>query len=134
MIKSFHDYHLTGYAVDGHLRQVRLRLEWLSPQDPAIPRPPQEVVFEGVQDYFFEHDMGVNIVYSIEEVPIEEHVRSNSERFAQSSKWGWPRFWRETLQETNAALVECGARCFELSSSYGLSGWVVATAANSRAA
>lgn len=133
-MKSFHDYHLTGYAVDGQARELRLHLEWQSPQDPEIPRPPQTVVFEGVQGYFFEHDMGINIVYRIEEVSQEEHVLNNAGAFAASSKWGWPSFWRETAQETISVLLGSGMRCFELSSSYGLSGWVVAASVRAGAA
>ncbi len=133
-MKSFHDYHLTGYSVDGRAREVRLHLEWQSPQDPELPRPPQTVVFEGVQDYFLEHDLGINIVYGIEEVSLEDHVRTNAETFAASSKWGWPRFWRETAQETTFVLLASGMRCFQLSSSYGLSGWVVAASARAGAA
>lgn len=133
-MKSFHDYHLTGYSVDGQAKEVRLRLEWLSPQDPETPRPPQMLVFQGVQDYFFEHDMGINIVYGVEEVSLEEHVHSNAKSFAASAKWGWPRFWRESAEATTSELRSDGMKCFELSSSYGLSGWIVAASAHASAA
>jgi hypothetical protein len=133
-MQSFHDYHLTGYSVDGQAKEVRLRLEWLSPPDAENPRPPQILVFRGVQDYFLEHDMGINIVYGIEEVSLEEHVRSNADSFAESSKWGWPRFWLESADATTSQLRSKGMKCFELSSSYGLSGWVVAASAHASAA
>jgi len=122
-MQSFHDYHLTGYSVDGQ-----------APPDAEIPRPPQILVFLGVQDYFLEHDMGINIVYGIEEVSLEEHVRSNADSFALSSKWGWPRFWLESADATTSQLRSKDMKCFELSSSYGLSGWVVAASAHASAA
>jgi hypothetical protein len=54
--------------------------------------------------------------------------------YGRLNKWGWPRFWRETAQETTSVLLASGMKCFELSSSYGLSGWVVAASARAGAA
>ncbi len=124
-MKSYHDYHLTGYEIDGELREVRMHLAWQYASDPT-PRPTETVVFEGVEDYFFEHDLGVNIVYSIEEVPLLQHLEAWAGKFQDSAKWGWPRFWKSQVQNTMEHLSSRGAKCFELSSSYGLSGWVVA--------
>ena len=123
-MKSYHDYHLTGYEVDGEVREVRLHLAWQYPDDPT-PRSPETVVFEGVEDYFFEHDLGVNIVYSVEEVPLLEHLEAWASKFQDSAKWGWPKFWRGQVPNTMQHLSCKDARCFELCSSYGLSGWVV---------
>ena len=128
-LKSFHDYHLTGYEVDGQCREIRLNLAWLYSEG-TEPRPPEQVVFFGVEDYFFEHDLGVSIVYAIEEVPMLRHLETNELRFKETAKWGWPRFWKGEVIKTMEHLGAKGARCFELSSSYGLSGWVVATSAS----
>ena len=125
-MKSFHDYHLIGYEVDGELRELRMSLAWQYPDDPT-PRPSEKVVFEGVEDYFFEHDLGINIVYAIEEVSLFAHLQASVNQFQENSKWGWPRFWRGDVSKTLEYLSARGAKCFELSSSYGLSGWVVAT-------
>jgi hypothetical protein len=126
---SFHDYHLTGYEVDGQRRELRLTLAWLYPEDPET-RAPEQVIFCGVEDYFFEHDLGVNIVYSIEEVPLLGHLQDCEQQFQSSKKWGWPRFWTGEVSKTMEQLSAKGAKCFELSSSYGLSGWIVAVSAS----
>jgi hypothetical protein len=124
-MKSFHDYHLIGYEVDGQCRELRMNLAWQYPDDPN-PRPPEQIVFEGVEDYFSEHDLGVNIVSAIEEVPLLAHLEAHANKFRESSKWGWPRFWRGEIAKTVDYLNARSGRCLELSSSYGLTGWVVA--------
>jgi hypothetical protein len=126
-MKSFHDYHLTGYEVDGRAREIRFHLAWLYAAE-AEPRPNEDVIFTGVEDYFFEHDLGVNIVYAIQEVPLLEFLRTNEQQFQENAKWGRPRFWSGEVIQTLEQLSAKGARSFELSSSYGLSGWVVAAA------
>ena len=128
-MKSFHDYHLTGYEVDGLRRELRLNLAWLYPDDPE-PRPPEQVVFHGVEDYFFEHDLGVNIIYAIEEIATLNHLQACEQQFRASARWGWPRFWRGEVSETIEQINAKGAKCFELSSSYGISGWVIAAGAS----
>jgi hypothetical protein len=125
MLKPFHDFHLTGYEVDGQRRELRLNLAWLYPED-TKGRGTQQIVFLGVEGYFLEHDLGVSIVYAIEEVPLLAHVEANAEQFRKSSKLGWPPFWKGDVSATMASLSASGAKCFELSSSYGMSGWVVA--------
>lgn len=132
-LKSFHDYHLIGYEVDGQRRELRLNLAWLYSEG-SEPRPPEQVVFSDVEDYFFEHDLGVNIVYAIEEVDMLKVLQACEQRFRESEKWGWPRFWKGSTSATVAQLGVKGAKCFELSSSYGLSGWVIAASASSKSA
>ena len=124
-MKSYHDYHLTGYEVDGQLQELRMQLAWQYPDDP-VPRPSETVVFKGVEDYFLEHDLGINIVYGVEEVSLSAHLEACAAQFHESSKLGWPRFWRGDVSKTMEYLGAKGTKCFALSSSYGLSGWVVA--------
>ena len=132
-MNSFHDYHLTGYEVDGQRRELRLNLAWLYPTD-AEPREPARLIFSGVEDYFFEHDLGVNIVYAIEEIALLTHLQACEQQFQKSKQWGWPRFWTGEVAKSMEQLNAKGAKCFELSSSYGLSGWVVAANASTASA
>lgn len=124
-MQSFHDHWLTGYAVDGEKRMLTLRLS----EDPRTTEAPYlaDLLFEGVQDYFLEHDLGENIVYSIREKSIEIFLNENSEDFVKQSKWAWPKFWKGDVARTQMFLSSNRCRVWELQSSYGLSGWVVAT-------
>ena len=124
-MKSFHDYWLTGHTVDGEKRLLTFKLS----EDPRGTKNPYlaELLFEEVQDYFLEHDLGVNIVYSITEKPLDNFLAENLENFVEQSKWGWPKFWKGDLEKTQTFLSSNHCRIWEMQTSYGLSGWVVAT-------
>ncbi len=133
---SWHDFHITGYAVDGKNREITFDLEW--PYDSTTDVDRARLRFTGVEGYFVEHDLCENIVYAFREWPLRDFLQEWSERFEVACKWGWPRFWRpgphpvrpllEELEDVHQRLVAAGVRCIELSSSYGLSGWVLAVA------
>ena len=98
-MKIYHDYHLFGYRVDGEKKELQFDVAWLYPEDPN-PRPRETVTFRKVEGYFLEHDLGVNILYAIEEVDIVEHINSNARFFEEQSKWGWPAFWKASAERT----------------------------------
>ncbi len=125
-MRSWHDYHLTGYSVDGPGARVVFKVSW--PYDTDTDVKAASVTFTGVAGYFFEHDLGSNIVYSISESPLGAFLAEYSQQFEQQREWGWPLFWKGTADETLKHLSEKMVRCFEVSSSYGLSGWVLAVA------
>ncbi len=134
-MRSWHDFHITSYAVDGKRREISFDLEW--PYDTPIDVKSARLHFQGVEAYFFEHDLGGNIVGSIEERPLRGFLEAWAEKFETECKWGWPKFWRPTryppspvevtLEECFQSLTALRVKCFEISSSYGLSGWVLAT-------
>lgn len=123
-MKSYHDYHLTGYRVDGEAKSVTFELAWSYPDDPN-PRPEEVLVFTKVEGYLLEHDLGVSIVNAFEEADLEDSVRSLAGRFENSAKWGWLAFWRENIGGTLKHLRNIGARFYQLIPSYGLCGWLV---------
>src|SRR5260221_4121420 len=130
-MRSWHDYHLNGYRVDSERREVSLSLKW--PEHTSVDMPSAQLVFSGVVDYFFEHDLGSNIVFAIEESPIESFVRANARVFEQEQKWGWPRSWKGSVEETIRHLKEKRLKVWVLSTSYGLSGWVLGLEASENA-
>ena len=120
-MSSLHDSLLTGYTVDGTARTVVLRTE--PHQGDGISA---EVKFSGVVAYHFEGDCLQNIIFEITEVPPESVVGDGAaaeERFRQR---GWPRGWEPGREDLAQFLRRQGCRCFELSSSYGISGWIAA--------
>lgn len=58
----------------------------------------------------------------------------NANYFEQEKKWGWPLFWLGTIEKTLDRLSSKGVKCFEISSSYGLSGWILASEVEYRSA
>jgi hypothetical protein len=124
-MRSWHDYHLTGYSVEGVKRQITFDVSW--PYELSIDIKRASIIFSEVQGYYFEHDLGGNILYSISEEFLETFLSKNIERFEHEKKWGWPLFWCDSIEKTLDHLKGKNAKCFEISSSYGLSGWVLAS-------
>lgn len=121
---SWHDYHLTGYSVDGQRQRLVLDVKWLD--EGKVDLPHVHIAFVGVEGYSLRHDLGVNIILELEEGPLDRFLRDLAPRFAAESKWGWPMFWRGDTARTLAYLEEKRAHCFYLSASYGMDGWIVA--------
>lgn len=89
-IRTWHDFQLVGYAVDGKNNQLTFDLEWPyeSPADVKRVR----LAFSDVESYYLEHDLGSNIVYSFEERSLREFLMQWTERFESECTWGWPKF------------------------------------------
>jgi hypothetical protein len=130
-MRSWHDYRLNGYRVDGERKELSLSLVWR--EHTSVEVPSAELVFSGVVDYFFEHDLGTNIVFAIEESPVEPFVRENAHMFQREQKWGWPKSWKGSVEETIRHLKEKQMKLWVLSSSYGLSGWILGSGASENA-
>ena len=129
-VRAWHDYCLAGHTVDGERRRITFDLVW--PFDSAVDIRRATVIFFGVEGYAFEHDLGKNIVLALSEEPLDAFLQEQAELFRAESRWGWPPFWRGDVPLTLAALSAKGVRCFEVSSSYGLTGWVLATGIDHR--
>ena len=123
---SVHDHTLVGYEVDGRARRITLRTEGA---EPAVRRR-VDVTFEGVLAYQFADDALTSILFDIVEMPlgaaIEQHWSELDAGFVRS---GAPTFWdadRAVVLAHVEELSRNGAQWFDIISSYGLSGWVVA--------
>jgi hypothetical protein len=130
-MRSWHDYHLTGYLVEGTAHRISLDVCWPYGTDTDVRRA--HVVFSEVEGYFFEHDLGGNILFSIEEEQVESFLRYHAEKFQHESKWGWPLFWQGDVGSTQRYMMNRSLKPFDISTSYGLSGWVVAESVESYA-
>jgi hypothetical protein len=124
-MRSWHDYQIIGYSVDGTKREITFNITWPYETDTDIRRA--DVIFSNVEGYFFEHDLGGNILYSIAEGPLEAFLAQSATRFEQEKKWGWPLFWRGDVIKTMEYLSAKTIKYFDISSSYGMSGWVLAS-------
>lgn len=125
-MQDVHDYHLVGYEVDGDAKRIVLRAEY---RYPNIPMEKTNVVFEGVAAYSFRYDCLGNIIFAIEEKLLENAVREHWSEFDAGYRHsGWPPFWeldKSKAEQRIARLAENGVKWFELSSSYGMGGWVI---------
>jgi hypothetical protein len=86
-----------------------------------------DVVFRGVVAHHFEHVLPANIVFDVEEADVATVVRENEHLLADSWRYGWPPVeYRGDLEALVNALKASAVRAYTISSSHGLSGWVLA--------
>jgi len=124
MTVSIHDNQLVSYEVHCAKRTITLRTEH------RVENKPTEftnVVFEGVQGYHFENDAFGNIILGLVAAPLEWLLTEYGTQISESYRMaGSPGTWAANLTAAPEYLRGHGIKGFILSSSYGLSGWVLA--------
>ena len=125
MAQSIHDNLLVSYEVQCEARMITLRTEF------RVPDKPSEftnVTFEGVQGYSFQNDAFRNIIFDVESVSVEALLTQFGAEIAESYRVGGsPGPWAANLASAPEYLRDRGIKGFILSSSYGLSGWILAS-------
>ncbi len=127
LLPSLHDDFLVAYEVNCETRQIKLYAK----PDTRAPRNEEwtacTIVFNGVEGYQFENDAFGNIIYSLDAVPVEKLLAEFGAQIAESYHMaGAPGPWAADLASASQLLTAKGVQGFVLSSSYGLSGWVLA--------
>ncbi|MGL3106159.1 hypothetical protein [Bradyrhizobium sp. BR 1432] len=127
MLPSLHDDFVVSYEVNCESRQIKLHTR-PDPRDAAKrEQRPRTIVFNGVEGYQFEGDAFGNIIYSLAAVSIERVFAEYGSRIAESYRMsGAPGPWASDLDDAARVLAAKGIKGFVLTSSYGLSGWVLA--------
>ena len=129
MLPSFHDDHLVGYEVECEVRQIRLHIRAVASE--TEPAGVRTVVFTGVEGYHFENDAFGNIILDLEAVTLTQFVSQGRGELAASYRMsGAPGTWASDIDTAPRVLSERGIQAYVLSSSYGLSGWVLAREAS----
>jgi hypothetical protein len=126
MFPGIHDSLLIGYTVNAESREVILLL-----------RPHQgsasasfAVVFEGVVAHSFDAPLLPAILAEIIPVSADMLITSRWSSIEQGfKKSGWPGPWADTLANATRFAQDSGIQAFQIESSYGLSGWVLAHSA-----
>jgi hypothetical protein len=125
-LPSLHDDFIVSYEVNCETRQIKLHAK----RDPRIPAGDKErttISFNGVEGYQFENDNFGNIIFSLRRIPVEQLIAERGAQIAESYRMaGAPNSWAADLASAAQALAAMGIQAFDLSSSYGLSGWILA--------
>lgn len=129
MLPSFHDDYLVGYEVDCEAREIKLHIR--PSESVAKQAGSSTVLFTGVEAYHLENDAFGNIIFDLETVPLAGFVSEYRAELAESFRMcGTPRTWVSIPDEASQLLSEKGIQAFVLSSSLGLTGWVLAQEAS----
>ena len=124
MSLSVHDNVLVSYEVQCEARTITLRTEH---REPGEPTKFTNAVFDGVQGYSLQNDAFGNIIFDLETVPLENLLAEFNAEIGDSYRIaGSPGPWAANLDSAPEYLRQLGIRGFILSSSYGLSGWILA--------
>jgi len=83
-----------------------------------------DVVFSGVLAYHFENDNLNTIFFDIAEVPVRQIYAEHKALFDRLKNYGWPEVNYTSEEHLLQTVEQRGVRGYELSSSYGLYGWV----------
>ena len=123
MLPSFHDDCLVGYEVDCEGRKIILHVKHWD----TLETGRRTVIFTGVEGYHFQNDAFGNIILHLEVVPATQFVSDYQAELAESFRMsGALGEWASDPAAAPRVLSERGVQAFVLSSSYGLSGWVLA--------
>lgn len=124
MSLSIHDNNVISYEVHCEARTIVLRTEYRVKNEPTEFT---NLIFKGVQGYCFENDAFGNIILDLDTVTIEQLLAEYGTTISESYRMaGAPGPWAGDLETAPGLLREQGLQGFILSSSYGLSGWVLA--------
>jgi hypothetical protein len=126
MLPLFHDDYLISYEVDCERRYIRMTIrEW--EREGRV----RTIEFTGVEGYRFENDAFGNVILSLEAIPTDEFMSYHRSEIAESFRLaGAPGPWAADLDAAYEVLAAKGVQAFVLSSSFGLSGWILAREAS----
>ena len=120
---SIHDNFVYAYSVDCENRLIVLHTAFRD-------REPQEftdVVFHKVIAHYLEHVLPGNILFNVEEADIAAMVQDNAQLLVDSWQYGWPPVeYKGDLKVLVATLKASSVRAYEIVSTLGRSGWVLA--------
>jgi len=119
---SIHDNRIISYEVDCQDRRINLHTQF----EHSEPTEHTDAIFKGVLAYHFAHDNFSNILFNIDEIAIDKLIKKYQYLFDEGSKYAWPGPWNESINTCVQHFQSNNARAFELNSSYGLYGWVIA--------
>lgn len=119
---SIHDNQLIGYEVDCVRRHIVLHTRFADRE----PAELTDVIFEGVDAYDFEGDHFGSVLNDVTEVPIAHLVAEHQAQFEEGVRFMWPGPWNDSPESTIRHFESEGLKAFEIGSSYGFVGWVVA--------
>ena len=126
MFPGVHDSLLVAYSVDSSIGEIFLSVE---PQYDSAPAP-FTIHFSGAAAHSFETPHLPAILYGITQISAAELIRSEWPAIERGYKLGgWPGPWASSLAAALAFLEASDLNGFQIESSFGLSGWILAKSA-----
>src|SRR5436853_7690269 len=122
-MRSFHDNFVYAYTVLCEERRIVLNTHFRDGGANELT----DVVFEGVEAHYLRCSHDSNILFDIVEVEPEKIVSEYGDLFAAEKNFGWPRIEYKDRADLVNILKARGVKGFEIHSSYGLEGCILAS-------
>ncbi len=119
---SVHDNQILSYCVSAEKAEIRLHTLFSDHE----PREYTDIVFVDVVAYHFDHDNFGNIIFDVSEIDLLDLYIENKNLFDRGRNYGWPGPCNTSEDALLDYLNQREIKAFALSSSYGMSGWVLA--------
>ncbi len=124
MLTDIHDSLLIGYSIHGENRELILSIK---PNHHNATLKPFSVLFQGVAAHHFSTPLLPAILSDITRLSASDLIEMNWPAIEQGYHLaGWPGPWAETLSHAIDYAASHHLNGFQIESSYGLSGWVLA--------
>jgi len=119
-----HDFHLRGYDVRRSGAEITLHLGY---DYPSTPGEESHIRFNDVELYHFVHTGGT-IIFGIDEVPLSAIIEQFWDRISEWTRQhgGVRHFQDDTPTTFEAKLAADGYKAWDISSSIGFAGFVIA--------
>ena len=119
---SVHDNHILSYTVSSVERRIVIQTEYPHRDLHEFT----DIIFDEVLAYHFTHDLFGSIIFDVAEVELRFFLKENAAMFEEGWRHGWPRGWNKAKEGIEVYVHGLEMRAFELCSSYGMDGWVLA--------
>ncbi|NEU60407.1 hypothetical protein [Paenibacillus sp. ALJ109b] len=118
---SVHDNIILGYEVDLEYERIRMRTRSYH----SDLSEDTDILFSDVLAHSFDTPLQGSIIFDIDEVGLDCFISYNRDLLEKGKGQGWPIMY-ETDEELETKLIEGEYLYLVITSSYGLSGWVLA--------
>lgn len=118
-MSNIHDNEIISYEID--LKHHKIIIHTIQYRNST----PTEVVFCDVLAHMFETQLEGSIILDIQKYELSHFVKNNRDLLEKQKNYGWPMDYN-TVEELTERLLKEQYVYYVVSSSYGLSGWVLA--------
>jgi hypothetical protein len=120
-MSNIHDNKIKSYTVELENKKIILYTEYKD----KVLKEETTIEFSNVTAHFFENEIDCNIIFEIEQLPLEKFFVRNEKLIEKGKNYGWPIMYK-TLNELLDKLQNAKQSYFVIHSSLGLSGWILA--------
>jgi len=120
-VSIIHDSEIISYVVDLKSRKIIMHTEHhVSTLVKNI-----DIIFSDVLVHSFNNELSGSIIFDIDKYDITKFMEDNRGLLEKQKNYCWPMYYDTTEELTNKLLQEQYSY-YVISSSYGLSGWILA--------